>query len=239
MQYATISIDGAVPEFCICKHETIRWPHAYSLLEFAYVVQRERPMTLDFHGLPAFVVPGLHGSGERHWQTAWQRSNPSLRRIQQDHWDVPALPVWSRRVADVLAQAELPAVLVAHSFGCLASVHAALFRDTPIAAALLVAPADPAKFGVDAELASGPLPFPTVLVASSNDPWLSEDRARSWAQLWGAEFVAAGALGHINADSRLGDWSAGAALLQQLVDRIPAARPPTSEFSHLFSLGAR
>lgn len=175
-------------------------------------------MTIDFHGLPAFVVPGLHGSGEGHWQTAWQRSNPSLRRIQQDHWDVPMLPVWSRRVADVLAQAELPAVLVAHSFGCLASVHAALFRDTPIAAALLVAPADPAKFGVDAELANGPLPFPSVLIASSNDPWLSLDRARGWARLWGSEFVAAGALGHINADSGLGEWSAGAALLQRLLD---------------------
>lgn len=182
-------------------------------------------MNLDFHGLPAFVVPGLHGSGDGHWQSIWQRHCPVLGRIRQDHWDVPSLPVWSQRVADVLARTDGPAVLVAHSFGCLASVHAALYRDVQIAAALLVAPAEPAKFGVDAELTLRALPFPSVLVASSNDPWLRLDRARNWAKLWGSEFVDVGALCHINADSGLGQWQAGLGLLQGLVDRLPICRP--------------
>jgi len=182
-------------------------------------------MNIDLRGLPAFIVPGLHGSGEAHWQTHWQRLHPAFRRIEQHHWDVPLLPVWSRRIADVLADSladdDTPVVLIAHSFGCLASIHAAVFRDAPIAAALLVAPADPAKFGIEAEMMHGPLPFPTTVVASSNDPWLRLERARSWAQLWGAEFVEAGALGHINADSGLGEWLAGTNLLQRLIDRVP------------------
>ncbi len=182
-------------------------------------------MNIDLHGLPAFVVPGLHGSGDGHWQTLWQQQCPALGRIHQDHWDVPSLPLWSQRVADVLARADGPAVLVAHSFGCLASVHAALYRDVRIAGALLVAPAEPAKFGVDAELTLRPLPFPSVLVASRNDPWLRLDRARNWAQLWGSEFVEAGALGHINADSGLGQWDTGLRLLQRLVDRLPVCGP--------------
>ncbi len=182
-------------------------------------------MNLDFHGLPAFVVPGLHGSAAGHWQTTWQQHCPALGRIRQDHWDVPSLPAWSQRVADVLAGTDGPAVLVAHSFGCLATVHAALYRDVQIACALLVAPAEPAKFGVDGVLTRRPLPCPSVLVASSNDPWLRIDRARNWAQLWGSEFVDIGALGHINADSDLGIWGTGQELLQKLVDRLPVCGP--------------
>lgn len=185
-------------------------------------------MNIDFQGLPAFIVPGLYGSGEGHWQTHWQRLHPALRRIQQDHWDVPLLPVWSRRIADVLgdvlADNDTPVVLIAHSFGCLASIHAAVFRDAPIAAALLVAPADPAKFGIEAEMMHGPLPFPTTVVASSNDPWLRLERARGWAQLWGAEFVEAGALGHINAQSRIGEWPYGLQLLEKLLGRVRSFR---------------
>lgn len=195
-------------------------------------------MTIELGGLPAFVVPGLHGSGHGHWQTLWQHAHPAWRRIQQDRWDVPLLPVWSHRVADVLAQTESPAILVAHSFGCLASVHAAVFRDAQIAAALLVAPADPAKFGVEAELMHGPLPFPVTVVASSNDPWLSLPRARSWAQLWGAEFIEAGALGHINAESQLGGWDSGLALLQALIDRVPARAAQTPNAKCLFAVDA-
>ncbi len=184
-------------------------------------------MSIDLRGLSAFVVPGLYGSGEGHWQTHWQRRHPTLGRIEQHRWDVPLLPVWSRRVADVLADTladtDTPAVLIAHSFGCLASIHAAVFRDAPIAAALLVAPADPAKFGIEAEMMHGPLPFPTTVVASSNDPWLRLERARGWAQLWGSEFVEAGALGHINAASQLGEWADGLRLLSRLLDQLPTS----------------
>lgn len=177
-------------------------------------------MILDFHGLPAFTVPGLHGSGEDHWQSLWEAACPELTRIDQLRWDVPSLSSWSHQVDRYLSNATGPAVLIAHSFGCLASIHASLTHKISIAGAFLVAPADPAKFGLDAELARGPLPFPSILIASSDDPWLRLDRARNWAGIWGSEFVEAGHLGHINAESDLGIWGPGIGLLQRFVDRL-------------------
>ncbi|WP_197324132.1 RBBP9/YdeN family alpha/beta hydrolase, partial [Ralstonia solanacearum] len=114
------------------------------------------------------------------------------------------------------------AVLVAHSFGCLASLHwAAQVRDT-VAGVLLVAPADPDKFGVADRLPQRALPFPAVLVASRNDPWLGYGLAAEWGARWGAEVVDAGHAGHINADSGLGEWEPGLALLDRLISRACA-----------------
>src|SRR3546814_9906144 len=50
-------------------------------------------------------------------------------------------------------------------------------------------------------------PFPSILVASRNDPYISFGRARLLAQFWGSRFADAGEAGHINADSALGDRS--------------------------------
>ncbi|MCY1301495.1 Serine hydrolase [compost metagenome] len=112
------------------------------------------------------------------------------------------------------------AVLVAHSFGCLATLRQASLDPAGIAGALLVAPADPDKFGVASLLPTYRLPFPTIMVASRNDPWMPQRTAFSWGTLWGSELVDAGSLGHINADSALGDWAEGLALLGTLVQRI-------------------
>ena len=60
------------------------------------------------------------------------------------------------------------------------------------------------------------LPFPSVLVASTDDPYVTEERARTFAEAWGSRFVSAGDVGHINSQSGLGDWPAGFALLQEL-----------------------
>ena len=37
---------------------------------------------------------------------------------------------------------------------------------------------------------------------------------------WGAQFIDHGACGHINADSGLGDWPEGRALLRSLVEPV-------------------
>ncbi|MEY2800676.1 MAG: hypothetical protein RL513_260, partial [Pseudomonadota bacterium] len=59
-----------------------------------------------------------------------------------------------------------------------------------------------------------PLPFPSVLVASRNDPYCRFDRAQTLAQAWGSRLVDAGETGHLNADSGLGDWPEGHAHLR-------------------------
>lgn len=162
------------------------------------------------------MVPGLHGSGPMHWQSYWQRRYPAFGRVGQDQWDIADLSAWSTRLLAEVARCSQPAVLVAHSFGCLTTVHGNSLAAGNIAGALLVAPADPEKFRV-ADQVQESLSFPSIVIGSDNDPWMSAARARHWASIWGSEFVNAGALGHINADSALGEWPMGLDLLDGLI----------------------
>lgn len=162
------------------------------------------------------IAPGLRNSGPDHWQTRWEALHPAFERIEQARWDVPDLPAWSARVGDVLRRSARPTLVVAHSLGCLATVHRAAAGASNLAGALLVAPADPHKFGIARELDVAPLGIPTIVVGSENDPWLTLGGAHAWAGQWGSAFVNAGPLGHINAESMLGDWPLGLALLDRL-----------------------
>ena len=164
------------------------------------------------------LVPGLYDSGPAHWQSRWQRLYPGFARVLQRAWDRPELAVWSAQVDRARRRDKRPVLLVAHSFGCLASVHSIAADPDRVAGALLVAPADPDKFGIAAALPAGPLPCPSVMIASRDDPWMSSPRAAQWARRWGSALVDAGALGHINADSDLGFWPFGLSQLQALVD---------------------
>jgi predicted alpha/beta hydrolase family esterase len=162
------------------------------------------------------VVPGLHGSGPEHWQTRWQRLYPAFERVEQMYWDVPDLDAWSERLAQALHDSSKPVLIVAHSFGCLATIYHARRHARSIAGALLVAPADPHKFDAAVRLSSIQPTYPSILVGSTDDPWMSAERAAYWANMWSSDFVNAGASGHINADSSLQDWRFGLCQLHRL-----------------------
>lgn len=164
-------------------------------------------------------LPGYHGSSADHWQTLWESRYPAMRRVEGIDWERPDAAVWGRRLLATAAERERPVIVVAHSFGVLATAWASRYQDGLIHGALLVAPAEPRRFGIEKTLPHLPLLFPTYLVASSDDPWMSIDRARYWADAWDSEWVEAGALGHINADSGLGDWALGRSLLGSLARR--------------------
>lgn len=166
------------------------------------------------------IVPGLNDSGPDHWQTRWQRLHPSFERVEQARWDRPDLSAWSERLVHVLRRSSRPTLIVAHSFGCLATMHAAGVGDCRIAGALLAAPADPDKFGVAHLLQHATLSCPAIVVGSANDPWMASDRTAYWAGRWNCAFVNAGALGHINAESELGGWPFGLSRLQHLIDAV-------------------
>ncbi|QBE64767.1 RBBP9/YdeN family alpha/beta hydrolase [Pseudoduganella lutea] len=182
-------------------------------------------MTGNLSRFRVLVAPGLHDSGPEHWQSRWQRLYPAFERVVQDNWSDPVLPVWSERVDEVRRRDARPTLIVAHSFGCLASVHSVAADAANVAGLLLVGPADPDKFGVATLLPREPLPIPSIMIASTNDPWMPLERAQQWAQRWDSTFINAGALGHINAESRLRDWLFGQQQLQLLVDRAQNVKP--------------
>jgi predicted alpha/beta hydrolase family esterase len=173
---------------------------------------------------PILIVPGLGGSGPHHWQTYLERSFPGASRVQQDDWERPDRDVWIERLTAAVEQAP-GAVLVAHSLGCAVVAHAAAARpDLPVAAALLVAPADVDRTHAEvdclrsfAPMPSAPLPFRAIVVASADDPYMALERARGLSDDWGAEFIDAGALGHINVDAGFGPWPDGERMLRRLI----------------------
>jgi predicted alpha/beta hydrolase family esterase len=125
-----------------------------------------------------------------------------------------------------IAALDGPAVLVAHSSSCALVAHwaraASPEHRARVRGALLVAPSDPegplypAGPTGFAPVPLDRLPFPSIVVASTDDPYVTSARARAYAEGWGSRYVMAGPRGHLNAESGLGDWPAGRALLDQL-----------------------
>ncbi len=172
---------------------------------------------------PVLLVPGLHDSGPGHWQTLWQRENPGFLRVVQPDFEAPELDRWAAVIACAIDGAGAPPIVVAHSFGCLATIRAVQVHRRALAGALLVAPADPDHFGVRSSLPSARLPFPSTLVGSTDDPWLKFVKAGALAAQWGSRFEGCANVGHINADSGLGAWPDGFALLRDVAERAAAA----------------
>ena len=163
------------------------------------------------------IVPGRGNSPAGHWQSLIEQRFPNSVRVERDDWHAPALDVWSKGVDDVLRDGDEPALVVAHSFGCLAVVQAQRVFNTPIGAALFVAPASPERFGLASADLRVALPNPLVLVASDNDPWMPLDQALSFGAAWGARTLTLHNAGHINIDSGHGSWPLGETLVRNLL----------------------
>jgi len=174
------------------------------------------------NGAPPSVLllPGWLNSGPGHWQTRWEALHGD-RRVEQHDWLRPLRGDWSARLEEEVIAAPGPVLLAAHSLGCiLVAAWAAHSKNTAkVQGALLVAPGDVEREDLRqqipgwAPIVRQRLPFAAVLVGSADDPYCSAERARGLAADWGARFVDAGARGHLNAESGLGDWPEGRALL--------------------------
>lgn len=180
------------------------------------------------------IIPGRNGSGPGHWQSWFESRLADSRRVSRlRDWDRPAIHAWAGAIVREIDQSAGGVWLVAHSFGCLAALVAADKRPERIAGAMLVAPADPELFSetgfqdwTDPAPARSPslgrllphhaLPYPALLVLSSNDPWLRLTTGLTWASRWGARVVQAGAVGHLNEASGHGPWPEGLAMFERL-----------------------
>ncbi|MCU4180546.1 RBBP9/YdeN family alpha/beta hydrolase [Bosea sp. BH3] len=163
------------------------------------------------------IIPGWGGSGPDHWQSRWEARLTTARRVEQPDWYKPSRHVWADRIIAAIRGATRPVVLVAHSAGVSAVAYAAEhLHKGEVAGAFLVAPAsERAKRAVPGmgpdfiEHRREKLPFPSVLIASTDDSYCTQDEARELAAAWGSEFVDAGESGHINSESGHGPWPDG------------------------------
>ncbi len=187
------------------------------------------PCRAELPGLHVLVLPGWEGSGPLHWQSRWEALYGDVR-VEQSDWMHPLRGDWMMRLDEAIGELECaeesPVIaLVAHSLGCqLVAAWAAHSRKTAhVRAALLVAPPDVERDQFRAALHSfapivrRPLPFPALAVISSDDPFCSPERAQAMAADWGCRTLDAGARGHLNSASGLGDWPEGRQLLAGLL----------------------
>lgn len=171
------------------------------------------------------IVPGWSGSGPEHWQIRWLNNLSTARLVEQDDWLKPDRAAWTQRIARSVNAATDPVVIVAHSLGVIATIHTvAHMQAKKVAGAFLVAPADvdnatawpvthghtfSGKSAAFSPIPLQTLPFPATLIASTSDPYCTLARARTFAENWGATFVDAGDVGHINVASGHGPWPDG------------------------------
>jgi predicted alpha/beta hydrolase family esterase len=177
------------------------------------------------------IVPGWHGSDADHWQSHWHRTLPGAHRVEQRDWIEPVLAEWVATLdAHIRALQGRHIILVAHSLGCITVAHWARNADEEtlrrVAGALLVAPADVERDGAAPALrnfAPVPLehlPFPSVVVGSTNDHAASAERIILFGRAWGSKITMLNNAGHINVRSGHTRWEAGFRYLYQLQQLI-------------------
>lgn len=174
-------------------------------------------------------VAGIGNSDPDHWQRRWHDRLTGSVWVEHRSWDHPVRDEWVRDLEATIHGIDGPALLVAHSLGCtLVLQWAAEHVGDGVVGVLLVAPPDvhgPAfpgrAVGFDQRVPPR-LPFRTVVVVADDDPYGTPEHAAGIAAAVGGDLVQVGSKGHINAASRLGDWSEGWAVLDELRS---AARP--------------
>ncbi len=125
-----------------------------------------------------------------------------------------------------------------HSLGCALVAHWAERLsvgqiDEPgarLLGAMLVAPGDVDRFAaeLDAVRSFAPMPqqrftFPSVVVASTDDPFVSAERSALFADWWGSDLISMGRKGHISAQDGCGHWPQGRRILREFADRQQSA----------------
>lgn len=174
------------------------------------------------------ILPGLGNSGPGHWQRRWGERLTTAQFIEQQDWNSPDPEAWIGTIERAILMATRPVVVIAHSLSVIALAHTAQrLVDTKVRGAFLASVPDlelndnvPAEAKPFAPIPRDPLPFPSMLVASSTDPLCSIDRAVEFATCWGSDFHVAGDAGHINVQSGHGPWPEGLLMFTRLMQRL-------------------
>lgn len=186
-------------------------------------------MSHQRHPPTVLIVPGLRDHVAAHWQTllagrlARVRSVPPMGRENLD---------CAVRVEAIEREARAidgPLVVVAHSGGVVMLAHWARRTRRAVRGALLATPPDfdapmPEGYPTVQALRDGgwlpvpmqPLPFPSIVAASRNDPLARFEQVEAMARQWGSRLVDLGAVGHLNPASGYGEWPRAEAFITEL-----------------------
>ncbi len=173
------------------------------------------------------IVPGYTNSGPDHWQSRWEKKLSTARRVEQAEWSKPVRADWVKRLVDEVNASNKPVVIVAHSLGVPTAIHGIPHFEKKIAGAFFVAPPEvdnpnirPKHLMTFGPYPRDPLPFPSMTVASRNDPFGSFEHAGDIANAWGSFLLDAGESGHINAESGHGPWPEGTMVFAEFMKHL-------------------
>lgn len=172
-------------------------------------------------------VAGYGNSEPEHWQHLWFDKTKKSIWIEQKDWNKPEKDLWVKELEKALLQVNTPIIIIAHSIGCHTVVEwvKKYYTNQDIVGVLLVAPPDTncKRFPKEIKGYENPpkdkLPFKSICVISSNDPYSSKERAEKLAKNWGSEVVHVKECGHIKLASNLGEWEEGKKILKSLIQR--------------------
>jgi uncharacterized protein len=166
-------------------------------------------------------VAGHMGPGVDHWQRRLVSKLSSAELVEQADWVHGSLRVAVETLVAAVAASTKPVVFVAHSVGASLIAHSIVSLRAEgvvdkVKGAYLVVPPNEISLrslqGIDPQFANvprDPLPFPSLLVATSNDPFSTMEDSASLALAWGSLLVEAGEAGHIDHTSGHGPWPEG------------------------------
>lgn len=158
------------------------------------------------------LVPGRGKPRRGHWLQRLADAHPDYRWAPEPTGPPFLLDERVTALHEAVSADDEPAVLIAHSAGCLTTIVWAARHAGPVRGALVVAPphVDPEHWpDLDAATLAAfrrRLPFPAVLVASRTDPWSTFEQFERYAEDWGAELVDLGDAGHVDTGSGYGPW---------------------------------
>lgn len=177
-------------------------------------------------------LAGIGNSLNDHWQRQWYESliDHSIW-VEHHHWESPIAEDWIQDLNAATRAIHEPFIIIAHSLGgALFLDWAAKNKHAHLMAAFLVALPDSqsAAFPSNAvgfsTQALRPLSTPIRLVMSENDPYANADFIQQVGAQLNLEVMSVGTLGHINAESNIGQWPKGWQWLHEFVERVMTER---------------